>query len=136
MEKKRETKYSRWIITTMVLSSTVLWSFGGPWLASADDPGAICVMGIAANPKPILSVLIDQPQNFNIAISTPARKVTNIPVRCDMLETLALGVANQGDSTTHLTVSLYTYAGVLYCTKGPIPVAAHGSQGVIFSDCQ
>jgi hypothetical protein len=136
MERKRETKYRRWIITTVVLSLAVLGSFGGPWLASADDPGSICVVQITANPKPVLSVLVDQPQNFNIAVSTPARKVTSIPVRCDMLETLALAAANQGDNTTHLTASLYTYAGVLFCTKGPIPVAAHGSQGLTFADCQ
>ena len=99
MERKPETKYSRWIITTIALSLMVLWSFGGPWVASADDPGAICVLRMASNTTPILSVLVDQPDNFNIAVSTPARKVINVPVRCDMLETLALGVANQGDST-------------------------------------
>ena|SRR5882724_3863243 len=136
MEKKRETKYSRWIITTMVLSLAVLWSFGGPWLARANDPGAICVMRIASDTNPIFNLLVDEQHDFNFAVSTPARKVIKVPVRCDMLDTLALGVANQGDSTTILTVKLYTNAGGLFCSKGPFGLAAHGSQGVIFSDCQ
>jgi hypothetical protein len=136
MKRKPETKCSRWIITTIVLTLTVLWSFGGLWLASADDPGAICVMRIASDTNPIFNVLVDQQHDFNFAVSTPARKVIKVPVRCDMLETLALGVANQGDSTTKLTVKLYTNAGGLFCSKGPFDLAAHGSQGVIFSDCQ
>ncbi len=122
MERKPETKYSRWIITIIALSLMVLWSFGGPWVASADDPGAICVMRLASNTTPILSVIVDQPNDFNIAISTPARKVIKVPVRCDMLETLALGVANQGDSTNETNCKSLHLCWPRILLQGPLPI--------------
>jgi hypothetical protein len=136
MERKPCRRHSHWMITTMVLGLTLLWSFGGPWIASADDPGAICVLRISSQSSKVLSVLVNEPQNFNVAVPTPISKNVNVPIQCDGLETLAVAVANQNADTEQVTVRVFTHDGTLFCSKGPFILPPHGSQGVIFSDCQ
>lgn len=131
-----QTRHPRSVVMLAVLILSLVWSFGGLGIASADDSGAICVLRIASQNHPILTFVVDQPENFNIAVPVPPRKAVNVPVLCDLLETLAIGMANQGNSPTHITVSVFSNQGILVCSKGPFAVAAHGSQGMIFSDCQ
>jgi hypothetical protein len=80
--------------------------------------------------------VVNEPQNFNIAVATAIDKAVNIPILCDGRETLALGVANQTARSTQVTAQVYTNDGSLLCSRGPFPLAGHGSQGVTFTDCQ
>jgi hypothetical protein len=114
---------------------SVVWTIGKVSVVSADEPGAVCVLQITAKNK-VLSILVDQPQNFNIAIPTPTLKAVNIPIQCDRLSTLAAGVANQNNKSVSVTIQAFSNDGTLICTKGPIAVAENGSQGFTFADCQ
>jgi hypothetical protein len=136
MQRAPNMKHSRWIVAIMVLSLTVLWSFGGLWLASAQNNGAICVLKIASKSNKILSILVNEPQNFNIAIPLPISKVVNVPILCGGLGTLALGIANQDANSVKVTAQVFTNEGILICSKGPFIMNAHGSQGTTFTDCQ
>jgi hypothetical protein len=138
MKEDIGTRRRRWVVMLTVLSLTVLWSFAGFSVARADNPNAICVLQIASAQAggKIFSVLTDQPQNFNIAITLPLTKVVNVPLPCDGVETLALGMANQTDSSVNVDIQLFTTDGVLFCSKGSFTLPAHGARGTLFSDCQ
>jgi hypothetical protein len=136
MGKGFRTSRSRWIAVPTVVILSMLWSLSWPWAASADNPGAICVLKIASNKHKVLGVVVNEPQNFNIAIATPIDTAVNIPILCDGLETLALAVTNQNADNTRITAQVFTNDGTLLCSKGPFPLAGHGSQGVTFTDCQ
>ena len=130
------TNSARWIVVRAVSILSILWSLSWPLAASADNTGAICVIKIASKSHKVLSVVVNEPQNFNIAIPSPIDKVVNIPILCDGLQTFALAVANQNANKTQVTTQVFTNEGTLLCTKGPFPLAGHGSQGVTFTDCQ
>lgn len=136
MGENFRTNRPRWIVVPAVLILSMLWSLSWPWAASADNSGAICVLKIASKSQKILSILVNQPQNFNIAVPSPIDKTVNIPIPCDGLETLALGVANQNATSVQATAQVFTNDGTLLCSKGPFPVGGHRSQGVTFTDCQ
>jgi hypothetical protein len=138
MKKDIGTRRRRWIVMLTVLSLTVLWSFGGFSVARADNPNAICILQIASAQAggKIFSVLTNQPQNFNVAITLPLSKIVNVPLPCDGVATLALGMANQTNNSVNVAIQLFTTDGVSFCSKGPFTVPAHGAYGTIFSDCQ
>jgi hypothetical protein len=103
--------------------------------AKADDPGNICVVQIVAEGE-VLSILADQPTNFNIAVLVPPSKSTNVPVTCDLMSTLSLAVANQKNNNINVAVQVFTNDGVLICSKGPYLLSVNGARGITFADCQ
>jgi hypothetical protein len=136
MGENFRTNRPRWIVVPAVLILSMLWSLSWPWAASADNSGAVCVLKITSKSHKILSVVVNEPQNFNIAVATAIDKALNVPILCDGLETLALAVANQNAKSTQVTAQVYTNDGTLLCSRGPFPLAGRGPQGVTFTDCQ
>ena len=124
------------IVVQAVLILSMLWSLSWPWAASADNPGAVCVLKIASKNHEVFSFVVNELQNFSIAIATPIDKAVNIPILCDGLGTLALAVTNQNDKNTRVTAQVFTNDGTLLCSKGPFPLVGHRSQGFVFADCQ
>src|SRR5215467_12549200 len=108
MKEDIGTRRRRWIVMAVVLSLIVVGSFGGFSVVSAQNPGAICVVQIASSGGKVLSTLVNQPQDFNIAIVTPMSKVVNVPVLCDGVQTLGLGIANQADNNVKVRINLFT----------------------------
>jgi hypothetical protein len=129
-------KCARRVVVRAVLTLTMVWLLSWPWSTSADNPGAVCVLKVVSKNHEILSVVVNEPQNFNIAIPSAIDKAVNIPVLCDGLQTLGLAVANQNAKNTQVTAQVFTHDGTLLCSKGPFPLGGHRSQGVTFSDCQ
>jgi hypothetical protein len=121
-------------VAITVMSLGLLCILGVPTAARADDPGAICVLKLVAEDK-VVSVLANNPQNFNLAILVPEADSISIPIRCDLLDTLALGVANQANNNINVAVQIFTSDGGLICSKGPFLLAVNGGRGVTFADC-
>jgi hypothetical protein len=134
MRIKEETRQGRWIVVMAVVCLSLLWSLSVPMPAKAADPGNICVVKIVAEGE-VLSILADQPQNFNIAVLVPPGKSTNVPVTCDLLDTLSLGVSNQKNNNINVAVQVFTNDGVLICSKGPFLLPVNGGRGITFADC-
>jgi len=104
-------------------------------MAKAQQPGEICVVQIVAEGE-VLSILADQPENFNIAVLVPSGKSTNVPVPCDLMSTLSLAVSNQKNNNINVAVQVFTNDGVLICSKGPFLLPVNGGRGITFADCQ
>jgi len=120
-----------------IFSLSMLGSMGIPAVASATGPGTICVIQIQST-GPVLGVFVNQPTGFNIAVLVPEDpdKIITVPASCDMLETLALAVANQKNQRITVTTQVFTNQGELFCANGSISVPRNGARGIIFSGCQ
>jgi hypothetical protein len=117
------------------LSLWVFWSLGVPSIVSADDPAALCVLNVVAEGK-VLSIVVNQPQNFDVAVALPISNNVSAPVPCDTIGTLAVAVANQDNTNRNVAMQLFTHEGTLICAKGPYLLAVNGGRGVTFADCQ
>ena len=126
----------RLIIAIMAVSLSLLGLVSIPLAEAQTGAGTVCVLQITADGS-VLSVLVDQPQNFNIAVLVPEDKdkKVNIPITCESLETLGLGVTNQKNTNVNFSVQVLTNQGALICSKGPFLLAVNGGRGVVFSDC-
>ena len=134
MKKSRGLNCSRWMIVITVLSLSMLWSMSVPPVASAAGPGDVCVVGIEAGGD-VLAIFTDVPVNFNIAVLVPPDKTTNVPVACDGLGTLGLGVANQANRNVLVSVLVFDHKGVLFCVKDAVKIRENGARGFTFADC-
>ena len=126
---------SRRVLVIAALGLAMLGFMDIPAVEAQLGPETVCVLQIAASGE-ILSVLVDQPQNFNIAVLVPSGKKVNVPVTCDSLETLALAVANQKDDQVKVTTRVFTNEGELICPNGTVNVPSSGARGIVFSGCQ
>jgi hypothetical protein len=107
-----------------------------PFVANAIGPGTVCVLQFGAAGGQVLGVLVDQPQNFNIAVLVAADKNVNVPITCDSLDTLSVAVANQKNFWTEVTALLFTNEGELSCFVGQFSVPPNGARGFLLSGCQ
>ena len=121
------------VITGVVLS--LLWSMSMVSVSSAQAPGAVCVLKIDANGR-IMGILVDQPNNFNIAVLVADFMSVRAPVLCSGLNSLALAVANQEAHNTAFRVELFTHDGESFCFKDGFGLQVNGGTGVTFADCQ
>jgi hypothetical protein len=122
----------RVIIT--VISLNLLLALTVPDVLHAEAPGAICVLKIDGNGR-ILGTIVDKPENFKIAVVLPWRRTINIPIPCNSLGSVALGVANNEPRPSIFHTKIFTHDGVLFCDKGDFEVQVNGARGVTFSDC-
>jgi len=136
MKEDIGTRRRRWIVMAVVLSLIVVGSFGGFSVVSAQNPGAICVVQIASSGGKVLSTLVNQPQDFNIAIALPIGTNVSVPVSCDSVNALGLAVANQVNVNVNVAARIFAHDGTLICSKGPFVVAVNGGHGFTFTDCQ
>jgi hypothetical protein len=104
-------------------------------MSSAQAPGAICVLKLVSEGE-VIGILVDVPQNSNIAVMLPTDKEVNVPVPCDQLSTMGLAVSNQKTTNVNFAVQVFTHEGHPICTKGPFPLQVNGGTGVTFADCQ
>ena len=99
------------VITGVVLS--LLWSMSMVSVSSAQAPGAVCVLKIAANGR-LVGILVDQPDSVNSAVL----------------------LANQEAHNTAFRVELFTHDGESFCFKDGFGLQVNGGTGVTFADCQ
>ena len=123
-----------WRVGITGVSLSLLWSFGIPAVMSAQGPGTICVLKVAADGN-LLGILADAPQNFNIVVSLPLDRNINVPIICEGLGSLALAVANNEAHPTTFSTQVFTHDGVPICVKGNFEVPVNGATGVTFADC-
>jgi hypothetical protein len=135
MRNTVDTKPRHWMIMLIVVSLSLLWSLGVPMLASADNSNSICVLKIVAEAN-VVSILTNDPTNFGLAILVPEADNVNVPILCNSLGSLALGVANQADHDINVAVQIFTHqGGTAICSKGPVLLAVNGGTGMTFADC-
>jgi len=127
----------RWIRGLTILGLIILAAVSIPSVASAGGPGTVCVLQIQSTGA-VLGVLVNQPTNFSLAVLVPEDpdKITNVPVTCDILGTMALAVANQKNNRVTVTTQVFSNQGELICSIGSIGVPKNGVRGIVFSDCQ
>jgi hypothetical protein len=130
-----KTKSSRWMPIIVGVSLMTLCLMGTFSISSAQTPGGVCVLRLVAEGE-VIGVLVDVPQNSNIAVLLPKDKDVNVPVPCDQLSTMGLAVSNQKDTNVNFAVQVFTHQGDPICTKGPFLLQVNGGQGVTFADCQ
>jgi hypothetical protein len=125
----------RWLVVIGVVVLSLLWSISMVSVCSAQAPGAVCVLKIDANGR-LMGILVDQPNNFNVAMLVPEFRSVRAPVLCSGLSSLALAVANQEDHETAFSVELFTHQGESLCSKGGFGLQVNGATGVTFTNCQ
>jgi hypothetical protein len=137
MQNTMGKKRSWWIVVIMAVSLSMLGLVSIPLAEAQTGASTVCVLQITADGS-FLSVLADQAQNINIAVLVPEDKdkKVNIPITCESLETLGLGVTNQQNKNINIVVQALTHQGVSICSKGPFLLPVNGGRGVSFSDCQ
>ncbi len=136
MRKTVDTKPRRWMVVIAFMSLSLLWSLAMPRFARADCPGCICTLQIVAEDNVFFN-LTATPENFSLAVLVPPADNINVPILCDSLGTLALGVANQATQSINVAVQIFTnQGGSAICVKGPFLLAVNGGIGMTFADCQ
>jgi len=95
----------------------------------------VCVVQIMASGA-VLSGFANNPTDPTIAVLVPPETATNVPVSCQDLTSIGLGVANQEPSPVSLQITVFTHQGTALCTRGPFTLPGNGARGVVFgSDC-
>ena len=135
MGKNAGSMCRRWVLMLTALSLSMLWSVGGPSVESAEEPGALCVLNVVAEGK-VLSIMVNQPQDFNVALMLPISTDVSAPVPCDDVKSLAVAVANQTNTNVNVAMQILAHDGTLICSKGPFVLAVNGGRGFTFTDCQ
>ena len=134
MLKKADTRqYGRVAMLTLA-SLSLLWSLATPSIVNADDPGAVCILQILPSGR-VMSVLVNRPQNFNIAILFGKYRSSSVPVPCESLNSLTLALANQESHSVDLSVQIFTHTGDLTCFKDGFSMEVNGATAVTFADC-
>ena len=135
MRQRGERLHRRRLVVIAGVVLSLLWSMSMVSVCSAQAPGAVCVLKIDANGR-LVGILVDRPNNFNIALLMSDFMSVRAPVLCSGLSTLALAVANQEAHDTAFSVELFTHDGELFCSKGGFGLQVNGGAGVTFADCQ
>jgi hypothetical protein len=134
MGKKADKRQRGWVLVLMLVSVSLLWSLSVPAVTHADTAGAICILQVLSTGR-VLSVLVDQPQNINIAVLVGEDREFNVPVLCDSLKSLSLALANQENHSVDFSTQVFTNKGKLTCFKDGFPIAVNGAIGITFADC-
>ena len=135
MRKRVEGLHRRWLVVIAVVVLSLLWSMSVVSVSSAQAPGAVCVLKIDANGR-LMGILVDQPNNFSIAVPVPEFRSIRAPVLCEGLNSLALAVANQEAHATTFSVELFTHDGEPLCFKDGFKLQVNGGTGLTFASCQ
>jgi hypothetical protein len=108
---------------------------GGIIIDTIASPPQVCVVQMMASGA-VLSAFAQNPTNPTVAVLVPTDTAANVPVRCQDLTNIGLGVANQESSPVSLQITVFTHQGTSLCTRGPFTLSEHGARGVVFgSDC-
>jgi hypothetical protein len=123
-----------WVGVLTLASLSLLWLLCTPAVVSADDPGAVCILQVLPTGR-VLSVLVNRPQNFNIAVLVGQYRSITVPVLCDSLNSLTLALANQENHSVDFSVQIFTHTGDITCFKDGFSIDVNGGIGVTFADC-
>ena len=135
MRDKGDMRQRVWMVVVAVVSLSLLWSLAVPSMAKAQGAGTVCVLQLIADGE-VLGIVVDTPENFNIAIPIPLDKNINVPIPCDRLGSLAVAVSNQKNKNVNVVAQVFTHVGELICSKGPFLMPVNGGTGMTFADCQ
>lgn len=95
----------------------------------------VCVVQVVASGE-VVSGFVNNPTDPTLAVLVPPATATNVPVSCQELTSIGLGVANQEASPVSVQIGVFTHQGTALCTRGPFTLSEHGARGVVFgSDC-
>jgi hypothetical protein len=133
------------VVMTLIAWHCWVWGAAGAELG-ATDAGAVsdaltpsqpqvCVVQIMASGT-VLSGFVNNPTDPTIAVLVPPATATNVPVSCQDLTSIGLGVANQEPAPVNAQITVFTHQGTSLCTRGPFTLPENGARGVVFgSDC-
>jgi hypothetical protein len=135
MRKSATSICRRWVLVLTAFSLIMFWPLGGPLVVSAQAPGALCTLNVVAEGE-VLSIMVNSPENLDLAVALPTGKDVSAPVLCEDVQTLAVGVANQTNANVNVAVQIFSHDGTSLCSKGPFVVVVNGGRGFTFTDCQ
>lgn len=121
-----------WRVAGADMATTKITAVSDP---ATSSPSQVCVVQIMASGT-VLSTFVDHPTHPTHAVLVLTETTTNVPIWCQDLISLGLGLANQETSPVHLQITVLTHQGTPLCTRGPFTLSEHGARGVAFgSDC-
>jgi hypothetical protein len=104
-------------------------------VATAQGAGSICTIRIFGNGN-LVSVFTMPPTNFAVTAFVPTDTDVLVPVLCDDLSLVGLGVASQEkDKSVTFNVRVFDHKGIIFCNKGGFSVPPRGGTGVTFAAC-
>jgi hypothetical protein len=131
---KKAMMFRGWAAVSIVFSLIVV----GPMSAYAQEEGpqTVCIIQVQASGE-VLTTVVDDTFDIDLAVVVPPDNRTNIPVRCQDIarERLGLATANQEPDEVVLNVRVFTNKGELLCTRGPFTLNVNGGRGVAFDNC-
>jgi hypothetical protein len=125
--------HKAWIVGATILSLSMLWFMSVPSVAHAQAE-TVCSVHIEADGE-FVSVFTNQPQNFNLAVLVPREREVSVPMLCEGVSLLALGLTNQEKKGIVVSVQVRNNDGVVICSQEPFTMRAFGARGVTFADC-
>jgi hypothetical protein len=136
MRRDTSTVWCRWGLVVVICSLTLVASMSIPAVATAQTAGAVCSIRVSGNGL-LMSVFTLLPTNLATTATVPADKDVLMPVLCDDLDAIGLGVANQEKSReVTFDVQVYDHTGIKFCDKGLFTLFPQGAAGVTFASCQ
>jgi hypothetical protein len=124
----------RWL-ALVICSLGLVGSVCIPAVTAAQTAGAVCTIRIFADGE-LLSVFTLPPTHFALAALVPADKDVVVPVLCDDLDSVGLGVASQEKSKeVTFDARVFDHDGIPFCDKGPFTLSPRGGTGVTFASC-
>jgi hypothetical protein len=136
MRRDTSTVRCKWWLVVVICSLTLVASMSIPAVATAQTAGAICTVRVSGNGL-LMSVFTLLPSNLAATAAIPADKDVVMPMLCDDLDSLGLGVANQEKSKeVTVDVQVFDHNGFMFCDKGSFTLRPWGGLGVTFASCQ
>jgi hypothetical protein len=131
---KKAMMFRGWAAVMIVFSLIVVGAMSA--YAQEEGPRTVCIIQVQASGE-VLTTIVDDTFDIDVAVVVPPDNLTNIPVRCQDIEQerLGLAAANQEPFEVSLNVRVYTNKGVLICTRGPFTLDVNGGRGVAFDNC-
>jgi hypothetical protein len=127
-------KQQSWLVLAC-LGLCLLVTMSVPALATAQGAGSMCTIRIFGNGN-LMAVFTLPPTNFAIAALVPPDTDVVVPVLCDDLGQLGLGVASQEkNKTVTFNVRVFDHNGIIICNKGGFSIPPRGGTGVTFASC-
>jgi len=131
---KKAMTFRSWAAVILAFSLILV----GPMSAYAQEEGprTVCIVQVQATGE-VLTTVVDDTLDIDVAVVVPPNNLTNIPVRCQDIEEerLGLAAANQESFEVTLNVKVYTNKGVPICSRGPFTLDVNGGRGVAFDNC-
>lgn len=135
MTGKPDTKGWQWGWGPLVFSLSLLAMLSTPGVTTAQTAGAVCTIRVFGNGD-LLAVFTTPPTNFAVAVAIPTDRDVVVPVLCEDLDVIGLGVANQEkNKDVTFRARVFDNQGIFFCEKGDFTIPPRGGRGVTFAEC-